>query len=75
MNNLSSFTSSLPAFARVREERNPSSERYNGVAVYGFADGHAKVLRPERVFGQCGWGTGTGGVELGNDGNNPDFRF
>lgn len=75
VNNLSSFTPNLPAFARVREERNPSSERYNGVAVYGFADGHAKVLRPERVFGQCGWGTGTGGVELGNDGNNPDFRF
>lgn len=74
-NNRASFLNNLPAFARAMEGANPSSERYNGVAIYGFADGHAKVHRPERVRGQCNWGTGTGGVEMGNDGSTPDFRF
>jgi prepilin-type processing-associated H-X9-DG protein len=75
-NSRSSFYSQLPAWAQAAEDRSISSERYNGRALYGFADGHVKALPPERIKGQCSWGDRTlGGVEFGNDGQNPDFRF
>lgn len=74
-NHLSNFLYSLPEPTQAQEARTPSSERYSGKGIYGFADGHAKVLRPERIRGQCQWGNGQAGVETGNDGITPDFRF
>ncbi|MDX2065503.1 MAG: prepilin-type N-terminal cleavage/methylation domain-containing protein [Fimbriimonadaceae bacterium] len=74
-NNLANFLPNIPTGGpQEREGRLPASERYNGRGIYGFADGHAKSYRPEQVRGQCTWGDGRG-VELGNDGAIPDFRF
>lgn len=70
----SNFLSLLPASLQTLEGNLPSSERYLGRGVYGFADGHAASLAPERIRGQCGWGDQRG-VELGNNGRDPDFRF
>ena len=77
-NNRSSFFNSLPAYAQNRERSRPSSERYNGVGIYGFADGHARAVRPERVNGQCGFGFTPNGTEFAQGSplqGNPDFRF
>jgi hypothetical protein len=71
-NNRSNFFGSLPRDGQQREASRPSSERYHGLGLYGFADGHAKALRPSRIRGQCQWGNQ---VEFGNDGIHPDFRF
>lgn len=74
-NNRSNFFSQLPRYAQSREAESPSSERYAGFGLYGFADGHARPLRPEMVRGQCQWGFSPNSVETGNDGVHPDFRF
>ncbi|MDX2065502.1 MAG: type II secretion system protein [Fimbriimonadaceae bacterium] len=71
----SNFFTQLPFYAQEREAFRPSSERYGGRAIYGFTDGHAKALPPEAIRGQCGWGYSPKGVEMGNDGIHPDFRF
>ncbi|RYG37733.1 prepilin-type N-terminal cleavage/methylation domain-containing protein [bacterium] len=70
----SNFFGALPDYGRELERARPSSRRYAGKAIYGFADGHAQALSPESIKGQCGWGTGRG-VEFGNNGREPDFRF
>lgn len=74
-NHMSNFFDHLPAVAQRQERRWPSAERYFGRGLYGFLDGHVKAYRPEAVRGQCGWGHRAGGVETGNDGTAPDFRF
>ena len=71
----SNFFDNLPRASREHELRLPSSERYAGRGVYGFADGHVKAFPPNRIRGQCGFGSRSGGVESGNDGVHPDFRF
>jgi prepilin-type N-terminal cleavage/methylation domain-containing protein/prepilin-type processing-associated H-X9-DG protein len=74
-NNKANFLNNIPTGGpRERESASPSSERYNGRGIYGFADGHAKALRPEAINGQCQWGDGRG-VETGNNGSTADFRF
>ncbi len=73
-NNRANFFFNLPAYAQVRERAKPSSERYNGVANYGFADGHAKAYKPDQIKGQCQFGFTPIGTETGNGGT-PDFRF
>lgn len=70
----SNYFGALPEYGRNLERDLPSARRYGGRGIYGFADGHAEVLPPERIKGQCGWGTNRG-VEFGNDGKEPDFRF
>lgn len=69
------FYDNLPRATQEFEDRILSSERYAGRGLYGFADGHVKALRPEVIRGQCGFGSMIGGVERGNDGRHPDFRF
>ncbi len=71
----SNFLRFLPQFVAAREAQTPSSERYLGRGIYGFADGHAKAFVPDVIRGQCNWGISSPGLESGNDGVNPDFRF
>lgn len=73
-NHRSNFFGALPAYAQEHERSQVSSERYQGRGVYGFADGHARALRPEEVRGQCTWGSRFE-VERGNNGRDADFRF
>jgi prepilin-type N-terminal cleavage/methylation domain-containing protein len=74
-NSRSNFIELLPASVQNQEGQAPSSERYFGSGIYSFLDGHARTYRPERIRGQCNWGNRPGGVEFGNDGTTPDFRF
>ncbi|MDX1933008.1 MAG: DUF1559 domain-containing protein [Capsulimonadales bacterium] len=57
-----------------KERAQLSSRRHSGGANYGFVDGHAKWLRPERVRGMCGFNDSRG-ADFGNDGTIPDFRI
>jgi prepilin-type N-terminal cleavage/methylation domain-containing protein len=51
-----------------------SSERFSGGSNYAMADSSARYAKPERVKGQCNWGPGRT-PEIGNDGQNIDFRL
>jgi len=78
--NLANAFAGLRPEVQAFERKKLSSARHNGGANYGFMDGHAKWIRPERIYGQCVIGfapnpEGTSGIEFGNNGNDPDFRL
>ena len=68
-----SYFPNLTPDQQAQERAGYASERHAGGATYGFADGHAKRLKPTAVRGGCGYVFGA--PDTGADGTTADFRL